>query len=85
MKRREKIMGISDKSNERMVREIWYFSEESVKSFSPKQEEVDSGKLDGYKQIIKGKYENFTPKSIGKSNLNREVPFVVDWQLSDSL
>ena len=79
-------MGISDKSKERMVREnLWYFSEEIVNSFSPKKEEVDSGKLEGYKQMTQGRFENFTPKSLGKNNLKREVSFVVDWQLSDSL
>lgn len=78
-------MGISDKSNGRIVREnLWYFSEESVKGFSPKKEEVDSGKHEGYKQITKGKFENYTSKSLGKTNLKREVSFVVDWQLSDN-
>jgi len=79
-------MGIWDKSNEKMVMEnLWYYSEGMQNSYSPKQEEVNSGKLDGSKKITKDKYENFTPKTFIKNKFKREVSFVVDWQLSESL
>jgi len=79
-------MGIREQSNERMAREnLWYFSEESVNSFTPIQEDEDSGKLDRYNKIIRGKIDPLVPKTIGRNRLKRECSFVVDWQLSDSL
>ena len=79
-------MGISDKSNDKKVREnLWYFSEEIDHSLSPKKEKVDFEKVDGYKKITKGKNENFTPKAADRTNFKKVDFFVVDWQLSDSL
>jgi len=78
-------MGNRGLSNERMAREkLWYFSEESVKSFSPILEDEDPGKLDSYKKIIREKNDYLVPKAIGKNRSKRECTFVVDWQLSDS-
>jgi len=86
MKKKKKIITISEQLNERIVRgNLWYYNDDIKKSYSPKQEEVDSGKLVSYKKITKEKYENFTPRSPGRNKLKREVSFVVDWQLSDSL
>jgi len=86
MKKREIIMGIREQSNERMVREnLWYFNEDSANNFSSVLEEGDSRKLDSEKKIIKERYDQPIPKSIGRNRPKRECSFVVDWQLSDSL
>ena len=78
-------MGNRGLSNERMAREkLWYFSEESVKSFSPILEDEDPGKLDSYNKIIRKKNDHLVPMAIGKNRSKRECSFVVDWQLSDS-
>lgn len=79
-------MGIRNQSNERITREkMWYFSEESVKSYSSTEEEEDSNKLEDYNKIIKEENDRVVPKSKGRNRLIREGSFVVDWQLSDSL
>ncbi|HEY3371252.1 MAG TPA: hypothetical protein VGK10_10410 [Prolixibacteraceae bacterium] len=86
MKKREKIMDIREQSGERMAREsLWYFSEESVKRFSPIHQDEDSRKFDRPKTIIKGTDQQVSPRYKGKNKFIRECAFVVDWQLSDNL
>ena len=86
MKKKEKIIGIREQSNQRLVRErFWYFNEETVNSISPIQKNEDSEKLDSYKKIIRGKNDHLVPKAIRRNRFKQECSFVVDWQLSDSL
>lgn len=85
MKTSEKIIGIKEHLNERMVRKnLWYFSEEIVKGFSHIQQEEYSKKVDSEKRVIKGKDEPLIhSKTLGGNRIIRECSFVVDWQLSD--
>lgn len=79
-------MGIKEQSNDRMVREnFWYINEETANNFSPIPEERDPERLEIEKKIIKGKNEHSIPRSIGRNRFKRECAFVVDWQLADSL